>query len=191
MKTTILCHNLLLPYIKENQICIDATCGNGNDTLFLCRALKNTGCVLAFDIQNDAINNTKEILDRNSYTNYKLFNQCHTKIKDVLIDQGIDKANLIMFNLGFLPGGEKSITTETDKTMEAIKQAIELLEPNGILSVMVYPGHFEGSIESSTLDQYMDNLTDENLSIFRLSNLKSKKSPYLIIIEKRWGSIAL
>ncbi len=174
-KVKQLCENNL----KPNDIAVDMTCGNGNDTLFLCN-LVNKGFVFGFDIQDIAINNTKKLLKENNLKNYKLFKENHKNINIVLNDYK-GKISLILFNLGYLPNGDKKITTDHKSTLYALKNSLDMLNNKGIILIVIYP-HTEGKIEEKEIKSY---LKKEKILYNEYHNTDNKNSPYLIEIKKK------
>lgn len=166
-------------HLNANDIVVDATTGNGNDTLFMAKLVPK-GFVFGFDIQEQAINNTTELLNKNNITNYQLFLENHQNIRKVLKDY-IGKISLINFNLGYLPGGNKMITTNYKSTIKAIKESIDLLNNKGIILITVYPGHEEGLREKQKLEKYLKTL--KNFIIYH-RNTDNDKAPFLIEIRK-------
>lgn len=126
---------------------IDATAGNGHDTLFLAELVGPTGRIWAVDIQADAIARTQqrvgEWIDR-----VELRVADHANLKSIVPVEMQGRISIVMFNLGYLPGGEKSVITRTDSTLAALDAAIELLKTDGLLSVIAYPGHPGGDQEA-------------------------------------------
>lgn len=163
-------------FIKPGDIVVDATCGNGNDTLTLSRLAKE---VYAFDIQPDAIKSTKKSLNKNNINNVKLINDSHENL-DKYLDNYEGKISLITFNLGYLPGGNKSIITNHNSTMTAIEKGLNLLNKKGIILVTCYP-HEEGKKESKEIITYLDN-NKINYKIY--ANTNNKNAPFLIEIKK-------
>lgn len=173
-------HNLIDSYIKENDIVIDATIGNGNDTLYLSKVVDN-GKVFGFDIQEDAIKNTKNLLDKNNCHNYELFLSSHNKMSSVLSDY-LGKVSLVLFNLGYLPNGDKTITTNYETTIEAIEESFKLIHKMGMILVVIYPGHESGKIESEKIHEYLDK---NNINYIEYHNTDNVIAPYLIEIKKK------
>ncbi len=165
-------------HLKPNDLVIDATMGNGNDTLFLA-SLVTKGLVYAFDIQTKAINNTKKLLKDNNINNVKLINDNHIKMNNYIKNNTI---SLIVFNLGYLPNGNKKITTNYKTTIEALKQSLQLLNSKGIVLIVVYPGHSEGYLESIKLNEYLKSLNNYKINYYY--NTDNKSAPYLIEIKK-------
>jgi predicted methyltransferase len=162
MKCTLLsrplsvAHSWISQLVSPGDTVIDATAGNGHDTVFLARLAGESGKVHAFDIQHSAIISTKELLIRENLWSpaIQLHETSHADMKHYVTDS----AKAIMFNLGYLPGGDKSIITHPASTLKALRESIELLEPNGILSVMCYPGHPGGDQEAELIEQFMASL---------------------------------
>ena len=176
-KITDIAHLFLEKHIKPGDIVIDATCGNGHDTLFLANLVGNTGIVHAYDIQEQAIKNSKELTKN---FNNIIFHQISHEYIDV------DKINAVIFNLGYLPSGDKTITTKPSSTKNALLNLIEKFETNKkmLILIVVYPGHIEGQKESLWLDEYLTNL-DTSFMCSKYQPLNQKNAPYILTIEKK------
>jgi len=172
-------HNLIDSYIKKNDIVIDATIGNGNDTLYLCKTV-TSGKVFGFDIQKKAINSTKNLLDNNNCWNYELFLDSHSNMSKYLSSYS-GKVSLVLFNLGYLPNGDKSITTNYETTIKAIEESFKLIHNMGMILVVVYPGHDNGKLESIKIHEYLDN---NNINYIEYHNTNNEIAPYLLEIKK-------
>ena len=174
--------HFIMEHLKEGDVAVDFTMGNGNDTLFLSRAVGAEGRVYAFDIQEEALISTREHLTKEGAPeNYTLICASHDRV-DEFVKEPI-KAG--MFNLGYLPrSGKKSVTTMRKTTLPAVSKAIDLLCPDGVLIVAIYPGHEEGRLEGEELKEYFAGLSKYKIcaSIFRILN--SPDSPYFYLIEK-------
>ena len=164
--------------VKPNDIVVDMTCGNGNDTLFLSKIVTK-GFVYGFDIQKDAINNTKLLLKENNMNNYELFLASHDTIDKYLKDY-IGKISLILFNLGYLPNGNKNITTKKETTLKALKNSFKMLNNKGIIHLVIY-SHEEGKKEEKDIKKY---LKDNSIKYNEYHNTDNKEAPYLIEIKK-------
>ena len=163
--------------IKENDLVIDATIGNGNDTLYLANLVKK-GMVFGFDIQDKAIVNTNQLLKDNNIFNYKLFKKSHEFIDEVLKNyQG--KISSIVYNLGYLPNSDKTIKTTWQSTVKSVINGIKLLNNKGFILIVVYP-HEEGILES----RHLNALKIDGYDINKYYNTENKKAPYLIEIKK-------
>ena len=139
---TAWCQRVVSPHIYEGAFCIDASLGKGVDTVFLCRRAGKTGKVLAFDIQEAALDAARKRLEeRLPWKNYELVLDSHDRMEAYASGK---PAACIMFNLGYLPGGNHRIATRKETTLKALEQSLELLERGGILSVCIYSGKDTG-----------------------------------------------
>lgn len=164
---------------NESGIYIDFTMGRGRDTLFLC-SIAPKGKVYSFDIQPSALEQTAELLRQNNISNAELILDSHDNFPKYYsgeIDGGL-------FNLGFLPGGDKSITTRRGSTLSAVKSAMAALKHGGAIGVAVYPGHEEGRLEGEQLQQYFSMIDKKEYDIFIYRLLNVPDSPYMMIIER-------
>ncbi len=171
-------HDLLAQYVEKTDRTVDATAGNGKDTLFLARISEH---VFAFDIQKEALERTRALLEKESVTNVTLIHDSHVNIP-LHIHEDIKAA---VFTLGYLPGGDKFLTTKASATVEAVENMLEILLPGGIIVIMVYPGHQEGKNEEEALTAFVKDLDKSLADVVRYQPLNRKDAPYPIIIEKR------
>lgn len=141
--TTALALALCENYITENSVAVDATCGRGNDTLWLAKRCRK---VYAFDIQQEAVESTNSLLEAAGETG-EVICDSHNHI-DCYVKEAPD---VIVFNLGYLPGGDKNVTTKAEETLLALGKSLELLAVDGILSVTMYPGHPQGACEQELI----------------------------------------
>ena len=174
--------HFILEHLKEGDTCVDFTMGNGGDTLFLSKTVGESGRVYAFDIQESALLSTEKNLKENGAPeNYKLICASHHRVKE-FVKEPI-KAG--MFNLGYLPGsGNKSLYTMRETTMPAVEAAIDLLLPDGVLIIAIYPGHEEGALEGDMLREYFKTLSRFKICASEFRILNSPTSPYFFLIEK-------
>lgn len=174
--------NFLIPHIKKGGVAVDFTMGNGHDTLWLSNAVGEEGKVYAFDIQPQALISSHKLLtESGAPKNYTLILDSHSNVMDYVEE----KICIGMFNLGFLPGGDKSITTKRDTTMIAIRAAIDLLDADGALLIAVYPGHEEGSIEGELIEQELMTLNRKELCACKFKIVNSPTSPFFFLVERR------
>lgn len=172
----------LTPHIKAGSRVCDFTMGNGHDTLWLCRAVGETGRVWAFDIQRQALDSTRGLLERElGFCNYSLILDSHANARNY-VDEPISAG---VFNLGYLPGGDKSVTTMRSSTLPAVRAAIDMLAPDGIILIAVYPGHAEGKLEGEELADMLAEYSRFRycVSCFRLLN--SPTSPFFYMVESK------
>ena len=174
--------HFILTHLKEGDVAVDFTMGNGHDTEFLSKTVGEFGHVYAFDIQEHALASTEENLKKAGCPqNYTLILDSHHNVKkyvDVPIKAG-------MFNLGYLPGSDKSVTTMRSTTLPAIEAAISLMAPDAIIIVAVYPGHPEGEAEGKEICEYLSGLSRYKVCATQIRILNSKTSPFFILIENK------
>ncbi len=169
--------------IKPGDIVIDATCGNGKDTLFLSNCVGPKGKVYAIDIQDQAIKNTRKLLEiKGQLDNVIIIKDNHNKLNQIIPETDHNKVTAIMFNLGYLPDSDHQILTEGESTLEAVKQSISLLASPGIITICLYP-HNSGRKEAKLLLTQMSKLTG-NLNAYEFKRINRKNPPYLLIITK-------
>lgn len=170
---------------KLGDITIDATVGNGNDTIFLSQIVKETGVVFGFDIQQQAIENTRKILNENNIKNVQLFQIGHEHLQEYIPIKYHGKIASAVFNLGYLPKGNKNITTKGTTTISAIKQLLDILKINGLIVLVVYPGHEEGRLEKEELLEYLSTLDQKVTQVLTYQFINQvNDAPFLIAIEK-------
>ena len=169
--------------ICSGDYVVDGTAGNGNDTLFLAKLVGDKGKVFSFDIQKQAIDITKEkLLNSSLLPRVQLLHCSHENISKYV------KARIkgAMFNLGYLPGGDHSITTKGGSTVISIKQTLELLLLGGIVTICVYYGHPEGKSERDQVLSFVNELDNKKYNVIKIDYCnKLNNPPQLIIIEKK------
>lgn len=172
----------ILAHLGAGDTAVDFTMGNGGDTLFLSQTVGKDGHVYAFDIQESAIASTRANLEKNGAPqNYTLICASHHRVREFLC--GPIKAG--MFNLGYLPGSGETVTTLRKTTLPAVEAAIELLAPDGVLIIAVYPGHEEGRLEGEEIAAYLGALSRYAFCASRFQILNSPAAPYFFVIEKK------
>jgi SAM-dependent methyltransferase len=180
-------HTLLKMAISKGDIVIDATVGNGNDTLFLTELVGATGHVFGFDIQEQALQHTyKRLEEEQKEKNVTLYLKSHDQIKSVVPFDSYGKITAAIFNLGYLPGGDKQIVTKPQSTIVAIKQLLEIMAIEGIIVLVVYHGHPEGQLERDELVRFVENFDQQKAHVleYRFMN-QQNNPPFIIAIEKR------
>lgn len=169
--------------LNHGDTALDCTMGNGNDTAFLCSLVGEKGKVYAFDIQEDAVENTsKRLRELNFLGRAELILDGHQNIDQHIKDR---KVKLVIFNLGYLPRGNHEITTKAETTIEAVQKCLAVLEPNGIILLVIYPGHENGKKEKETLRIFTAGLNQKEFNVVSIC-LKNQVNypPELICIEK-------
>jgi SAM-dependent methyltransferase len=169
------------------EVVIDATCGNGRDSLKLAQlALKGfSGELYALDLQADAIENTQKLLrmhlEADQYQRVKFSNGCHSSFPIEIQPQAV---KLIVYNLGYLPGGDKKITTSLNTTLKSIQGAMGLLKEGGVICITCYPGHSEGKNEEEQLVKKVSAFNPQEWCCTHQCWLNRRESPSLLVIQK-------
>ena len=178
-------HNLIKQHLKAGGIAIDATVGNGHDTLFLAKQVETQGSVFGFDIQQKAIQSAQLRLEKEQHpvNNVKLIHASHSLMKMFIAEKYLGKINTIMFNLGYLPGSDKSVITETVSTLSALNQSIELLVAGGIITIAAYPGHPGGKEETDQISQWCQQLNKNQYSFQQINSSDKDTAPRLYTIQ--------
>lgn len=167
-------------------IAIDATCGNGQDTLKICQlALNNPeGHVYGLDIQPEALDTTRLLLSQNlseeKMRRISLLQQCHSSFPVTLKPQSV---RLIVYNLGYLPRGNKTLTTQTSTTLESLAKGLQLIQPGGMISLMCYPGHDEGAREEEALLKAVEPLSRSEWTCSHHRWINRQRAPSLLLLQ--------
>ncbi|TXI40270.1 MAG: methyltransferase domain-containing protein [Nitrosomonas sp.] len=183
-----LAHTYWKQLVSIGDTVIDATCGNGHDTLMLARLVidDSAGDVYGLDIQSTAIDNSRQLLHQELPTHHlqriHLLQQCHSTFPDMITAASV---KLIVYNLGYLPGGNKSLTTRVETTLQSLNAAVKLLSPGGCLSITLYPGHPEGAIEESQVLPLIRSLSSSEWSCCHHQWINRPISaPSLLLVQK-------
>lgn len=178
---------LLQKAVNEGDIAVDATIGNGNDTALLAELVGETGHVYGFDIQQQALQNTQQKLkEKQLHDRVTLFHKSHSHLREVLSPTASQQVTAAIFNLGYLPGGDKNIVTKAASTIEAIDQLLDLMAPEGIIVLVIYHGHPEGALERDQLMQYVTGLDQQKVHVLQYKFMNQQNNPpFIIAIEKR------
>ena len=186
---------LVSEVLQPGDLAVDLTAGNGSDTLFLAQSVGLTGQVLAFDIQEQALSATAEKLmnagvmvtrvDPGSHVSIEAGVQLIAASHDCLAGYLSVAPKVIIANLGYLPGGDETITTRTDSTVKALQHSTELLVVGGRIAVVVYPGHPGGKEEGGAVDALFAALPMTHWQVLRVEVPNSSAAPFLLVAEKR------
>lgn len=177
-----LSHLLLPSFVHDGQHAVDATCGNGNDTVLLARLIGASGHVWGFDIQQQALAETGRKLAEAGLSNRVTL--LHTGHEELARHVAVP-VQAVLFNLGYLPGGDRTIITQPETTASALEQALQLLAPGGIVMVTVYPGHNGGSDEQATVESWASALNPRTYHSWRMGQANvSETAPYLLLVQK-------
>ena len=157
------CHERIQQMIKEPLLCIDATAGTGQDTVFLAKLAGEKGRVISMDIQEMAIEKTRTRLAKE---------QLSDRV-EVVLDSHVhmdryakeERVSLIMFNLGYLPGGDHSLSTKAETTIEALEKGLTLLHEGGMISLLIYSGGDSGFEEKNRVLAWLRELPDDKYTV--------------------------
>lgn len=177
-------HSVLVPSMEEGDICIDATAGKGKDTLFLAEHVGESGKILAFDIQKDAIEQAEKLINEHGY---------HDRVRFILdghehMDQYIEKesAAVILFNLGYLPGGDHSLATKESTTLEAAGKGLDILKKQGVMCICIYSGGDSGFSEKEAVLAWAKSLPAKEYDVISCPFINKPNNPPLpVFIRKR------
>lgn len=178
-------HEILKKSIVPGDYVIDATVGNGYDTVMLAQLVGQVGKVYGFDIQKEAIETTKEkLLLTGQLPQTELILDGHENIGNYLSED--EQISAATFNLGYLPKGDKSIVTKAETTISAIAQCLLRLRKGGLVSIMVYYGHEGSQGEKEQVDNFVVGLSQEDYQAleYKFPNQRNNP-PYLYLVEKR------
>lgn len=173
-----LAHKYWKEHLRPGDIAIDATCGNGHDAAILAEILRQ-GKLFCYDIQKEAILKTKKRLGEILSERVSFFQKCHSDLSDIL-----EPVRLIVYNLGYLPLSDKKMTTQTASTLLSVEKGLSLLQPEGAISIMCYPGHEEGRREEEALILWLQRLPSSSFRICYHEWINRALSPTLLWIQK-------
>jgi SAM-dependent methyltransferase len=177
-----LAHFFLRERVRSGDLVVDATCGNGQDTLLLAELAGEAGRVLAFDIQATAIERTRDrLVAAGLEKRVELILSGHELFSEFLSEP----AKAFVFNLGYLPSGGDRTKTAAASTLKALEQAQKLLQPSGLILISVYTGHEGGVEEWGAVKGWCETLLPLEFNVWRSCQLnRSDKAPFLVLVEK-------
>lgn len=181
-KVTCWVHEILLPYVQKADFLVDGTAGNGFDTLYLAKNSKSDATIFSYDLQELALNRTEKLLRE-----YQLEQRVQLKLGNHrdLLPEGDRKLDVGILNLGYLPQGDPTITTQTENTMETIKKWLTVLNLHGVISITCYPGHAEGEREYQKVAEFLRSLPSKYFQVMRAEGWnRSNKPPVPFFIER-------
>ena len=182
-RPTRLAQQMLGELLREGDVAIDATAGNGHDTQFLAGCVGATGRVLAFDVQEAAMRSTRERLREVGLEERVEFHLAsHARMAE-FAEAGSVAA--VMFNLGYLPGEDHALATEAAETMRALDAAAVVLKSGAVLSVVCYPGHPQGAEEAACVERWMNARAADAWRVAKYAMVGTKApAPFLMIARK-------
>ena len=179
-------HEAVSEVLRPGDVALDATAGNGHDTLFLARSVGPEGTVHALDVQAAAITATRKRLEAAGVANRVRLHQLgHQALPDPIPAAERGRLRAVMFNLGYLPAGDKSVITREATTLTALAAAGELLVPGGRLTVVAYPGHPGGSGETEAVVGWVRESLPQALRCREMDPPEATgRSPRLTVLER-------
>ncbi|MBP1967610.1 class I SAM-dependent methyltransferase [Paenibacillus aceris] len=182
-------HQLIGQRVQPGDTVIDATLGNGVDTVFLAKLAGRSGLVYGFDIQQQALDQTKmrlekELPDASSSVHLNLCS--HALMETAVPEDRHGKVAAVTFNLGYLPGADPATITKQESTIPALEAALRLLRKGGIVTIVLYSGHEGGSEEAAAVEAWAQQLPLAAFQVLRYQFMNtSAHAPYLLALEKR------
>lgn len=182
-RPTALAQDFLRPLFTDGDIAIDATAGNGHDTAFLAECVGASGRVLAFDVQAAAVAATRDRLTAAGLAErVEIFHESHAAMAD---RTGGKAVAAVMFNLGYLPGGNRELTTATAETLAGLEAAARVLKPGGVLTVVCYPGHPGGDAEAVAVEDWLSARAADGWRVARYGAIATRRpAPFLLVGAK-------
>ena len=173
LNTLSMVHEFLRRTVKPGDFCIDATAGKGRDTALLCRLTGDAGRVLAFDIQEAAVAQTKALLAAEGLT-AEVIRDSHANMERYAVAETVD---CVVFNFGRLPGGDPSIFTRSDTSVAALEAALRLLKSGGVIAIALYYGGANGYGERDAVMTWLETLDDRKFSVLRCDWANRRNDP--------------
>lgn len=166
--------------VSEGDICIDATAGRGNDTLYLCGLVGESGHVTAFDIQEDAVHSTRALLEANGMSGRSDVRLMSHNRMDELFEE--NTVSCITFNFGWLPGGNHNIFTHKETSIDAINKGLRLLKDGGIMTLIIYYGRETGFEEHDALLEFLPTIDSEQYTVIEMPFVNRSNCPPIPIL---------
>ncbi|MEF9990637.1 MAG: class I SAM-dependent methyltransferase [Romboutsia sp.] len=169
--------------IKKGDVVVDATMGNGYDTVYLAKKVGEEGFVYSFDVQEEALKSTNKKIKKEGLEDFvKLILDGHENMDKYITDE----VSCVMFNLGYLPRAKHMIITKPNTTLEAIKHSLNLLKPHGVVSIAIYTGHQGGEDEKNIIYDFIKNLEQSKFNVLECGFINQiNNPPQLVLIEKK------
>ncbi len=166
--------------VQEGDLCIDATAGRGFDTLHLCRLVGESGHVIAFDIQQDAVDSTNALLEKHGMAQRAEVHRTSHSEMDAFAQEG--SVSLMTFNFGWLPRGDHRINTRKETSIEAIQKGLRLLKDGGIMTLIIYYGRETGFEERDALLEFLPTLDSKQYTVIEMPFVNRKNCPPIPIL---------
>ena len=188
-------HELLAEVVGLGDLVVDLTAGNGRDSLVLYELVGDSGQVVAFDIQNEALDKTRTLLEAQG-ARVRLSSESETRLdrqagidlvaaSHEFLDRHVTYAPLgIIANLGYLPGGDQAIITRLESTLSALGQAADMLAVKGRMAIVAYPGHSGGDEEAIAVTEFFLRLPEDKFQVLQIKVCNRPLAPILFVAEK-------
>ncbi|WP_169334382.1 class I SAM-dependent methyltransferase [Rubritalea marina] len=176
-------HEIVRQTVQPGDTVIDGTLGNGHDALFLAQLVGSNGLVVGFDVQKEAIVASQSRMYQNGIHKraYQFYHAGHQH----MLEYAKGPIAAIMFNLGYLPLGDKSVITQAETTLIALQRSLRILRHKGVLTVMCYPGHPGGAEEVHSIEKWVKQLPREYFRVMSYTPMNAPNMPaFMIAIEK-------
>ena len=186
MRLTERAHEIVSAVVSTGDVVIDATAGNGHDTCFLAQLVGSDGVVFAFDVQPTALARTAERLEQHGLSAARLCESDHAALQSVIPGELQGLIAAVMFNLGYLPGGDKSVITRRESTLAALNASLTVLRSGGVVTILAYPGHPGGDSETDAVTEFVAELNEKEFEMNTFqSDSTAPRTPRLFSILKR------
>lgn len=173
-------HRVISEKVQPGDICIDATAGRGNDTLFLAKLVGETGHVTAFDIQQDAVDSTRELLAANGMSDRAdVLLKSHSEMDEVTEENTV---SCITFNFGWLPKGDHNVFTNKSTSIPAIEKGLKLLKSGGVMTLIIYYGRETGFEERDALLEYLPTIDSSRFTVIEMPFVNRPNCPPIPIL---------
>ena len=173
-------HKIIRERVQPGDLCIDATAGRGNDALFLAELVGETGHVTAFDIQQDAVDSTKKLLEEHGMTSRTdVLLKSHSEMDEVFEEGTV---SCITFNFGWLPKGDHNIFTNKSTSIPAIEKGLKLLKSGGMMTLIIYYGRETGFEERDALLEYLPTIDSSRFTAIEMPFVNRPNCPPIPII---------
>ena len=185
LNTLGIAHKIIAEHVQPGDLCIDATAGRGHDTAFLCELVGKEGKVLAFDIQQAAVDSTRALLAEKGFSDIaQVHLDSHSNMAQYAQEGSVD---CITFNFGYLPGGDHSLATKPDTTLPALEKALALLKEGGLLSLMIYSGGDSGFEEKEQVLAWLRELDPKRYMVLVEAFYNRPNNPPLPVFVRKLG----
>lgn len=181
-------HHLVRGALRPGDVALDATVGNGHDTLVLAEGVGATGRVYGFDVQSAALAQARRRLQEVGLAErVTLFETGHERLRSVLPAEVQGQVRVVMFNLGYLPGSDKHVVTTPERTLPAMEAALDVMSAQGLMTVVLYWRHTGGTEEAEAVLAWAAGLDPSHFTAQHFQTLNRQGPPTLLVVERRQG----